>query len=97
MKSGSHAFAAVVSLVTVGHRACCAEILSIGMVGILIVAPLRYQPPGVFPVRYSPRVMTVTPSYWLVMLAASALGTNFGDLWGEVLLPGLLPSLVSLL
>jgi hypothetical protein len=28
----------------------------------------------------SPRVMEVTRSYWLAMLAASAFGTNVGDL-----------------
>ena len=43
------------------------------------------------------RAMNVTPAYWLAMLAASALGTNLGDLWGEDLLPGLAASLTSLL
>jgi uncharacterized membrane-anchored protein len=44
-----------------------------------------------------PRAMNVTYSYWFAMLAASAFGTNVGDLWGEVLFPGLLSSLASLL
>lgn len=43
------------------------------------------------------RAMNITPAYWLAMLAASALGTNLGDLWGEDLLAGLAASLASLL
>jgi hypothetical protein len=35
-----------------------------------------------------PRAMDVTRSYWFAMLAASAFGTNVGDLWAEVLFPG---------
>jgi uncharacterized membrane-anchored protein len=44
-----------------------------------------------------PRAMEVTRSYWFVMLAASAFGTNVGDLWAETLFPGPITSLVSLL
>ena len=44
-----------------------------------------------------PRAMNVTPAYWAAMLAASALGTNMGDLWAEILFPGALTSLASLL
>jgi uncharacterized membrane-anchored protein len=45
----------------------------------------------------SPPAMDVTRSYWLAMLAASAFGTNVGDLWAEILFPGRLTSLASLL
>jgi len=41
--------------------------------------------------------MDVTHSYWFAMLAASAFGTNVGDLWAETLFPGRTASLVSLL
>ena len=41
--------------------------------------------------------MDITRSYWLAMLAASAFGTNVGDLWAEILFPGRLTSLASLL
>jgi uncharacterized membrane-anchored protein len=41
--------------------------------------------------------MDVTYAYWSAMFAASAFGTNVGDLWAEVLLPGRLTSLASLL
>lgn len=44
-----------------------------------------------------PRAMDVTRSYWFAMLAASAFGTNVGDLWAEVLFPGRIASLASLL
>jgi uncharacterized membrane-anchored protein len=44
-----------------------------------------------------PRAMDVTYAYWFAMLAASALGTNLGDLWAEILLPGRFGSLASLL
>ena len=44
-----------------------------------------------------PRAMDVTRSYWFAMLAASALGTNVGDLWAEILFPGRIASLASLL
>jgi uncharacterized membrane-anchored protein len=44
-----------------------------------------------------PRAMDVTHAYWFAMLAASALGTNLGDLWAEILFPGPLTSLASLL
>src|SRR5580704_7290275 len=44
-----------------------------------------------------PRAMDVTRSYWFAMLAASAFGTNVGDLWAEVLFPGRVASLTSLL
>ena len=44
-----------------------------------------------------PRAMDVTQSYWFAMLAASAFGTNVGDLWAETLFPGRTASLVSLL
>ena len=44
-----------------------------------------------------PRAMDVTRSYWFAMLAASAFGTNVGDLWAEVLFPGRIGSLTSLL
>src|SRR3982074_1430625 len=43
------------------------------------------------------RGMEVTHSYWFAMLAASAFGTNVGDLWAEKLFPGLFTSLASLL
>ena len=43
------------------------------------------------------RAMDVTYAYWFAMLAASALGTNLGDLWAEVLLPGRFSSLACLL
>ncbi len=39
----------------------------------------------------------MTHAYWFAMLAASALGTNLGDLWVDVLLPGRLTSLAALL
>ena len=42
------------------------------------------------------RAMAPTWPYWLAMLAASALGTNAGDLWAEVLLPGRFSSLAVL-
>jgi uncharacterized membrane-anchored protein len=45
----------------------------------------------------SPRAMTVTNAYWIAMLAASAFGTNLGDLWGEIVFPGRFSSLASLL
>ena len=45
----------------------------------------------------SSRAMEVTNAYWFAMLAASALGTNLGDLWAEILFPGPLTSLASLL
>lgn len=45
----------------------------------------------------APRAMIVTRPYWFAMLAASALGTNVGDLWAEILFPGRLTSLASLL
>jgi uncharacterized membrane-anchored protein len=44
-----------------------------------------------------PRAMDVTSDYWFAMLAASAFGTNAGDLWAEVLFPGRIASLASLL
>ena len=44
-----------------------------------------------------PRAMDITRTYWLAMLAASAFGTNVGDLWAEILFPGRLTSLASLL
>jgi uncharacterized membrane-anchored protein len=44
-----------------------------------------------------PPAMEVTHSYWVAMLAASAFGTNVGDLWAEIVLPGRLTSLVTLL
>ena len=44
-----------------------------------------------------PRAMDVTRSYWFAMLAASAFGTNVGDLWAEALFPGRFASLASLL
>jgi uncharacterized membrane-anchored protein len=45
----------------------------------------------------APRAMDVTHSYWFAMLAASAFGTNVGDLWAEILFPGRMTSLASLL
>jgi uncharacterized membrane-anchored protein len=45
----------------------------------------------------APRSMDGTHAYWFAMLAASALGTNLGDLWAEVVLPGRFSSLASLL
>jgi uncharacterized membrane-anchored protein len=45
----------------------------------------------------APRAMLVTRPYWFAMLAASALGTNVGDLWAEILFPGRFTSLASLL
>jgi uncharacterized membrane-anchored protein len=44
-----------------------------------------------------PRAMDVTYGYWFAMLAASALGTNLGDLWAEKLFRGRLDSLAFLL
>jgi uncharacterized membrane-anchored protein len=44
-----------------------------------------------------PQAMDVTHTYWLAMLAASAFGTNLGDLWAATLFPGRLTSLSSLL
>jgi uncharacterized membrane-anchored protein len=41
--------------------------------------------------------MEVTRSYWFAMLAASAFGTDVGDLWAEILFPGRTTSLASLL
>jgi uncharacterized membrane-anchored protein len=43
------------------------------------------------------RAMEVSRAYWFAMLAASALGTNAGDLWAQILLPGRLSSLICLL
>jgi uncharacterized membrane-anchored protein len=43
------------------------------------------------------RAMEVSRAYWFAMLAASALGTNLGDLWAQVLLPGRFTSLATLL
>jgi uncharacterized membrane-anchored protein len=43
------------------------------------------------------RAFDITNTYWFAMLAASALGTNVGDLWAEILFPGRLTSLVALL
>lgn len=43
------------------------------------------------------RALNVTYAYWLAMLAASALGTNIGDLWAEILFPGPVTSLFALL
>jgi uncharacterized membrane-anchored protein len=43
------------------------------------------------------RAFDVTYAYWFAMLAASALGTNLGDLWAEILFPGPLTSLAALL
>src|SRR5215472_9936060 len=48
-------------------------------------------------VRPDARAMEVSRTYWFAMLAASALGTNIGDLWAEMLLPGRFSSLASLL
>ena len=45
----------------------------------------------------TPSAMPTTRLYWLAMLAASAFGTNLGDLWAGTLFPGLLTSLASLL
>lgn len=45
----------------------------------------------------APRAMLTTRPYWFAMLAASALGTNVGDLWAGILLPGRFTSLASLL
>jgi uncharacterized membrane-anchored protein len=45
----------------------------------------------------APQAMDVTRTYWFAMLAASALGTNVGDLWAQILFPGRLTSLASLL
>lgn len=49
------------------------------------------------PTPAAPQAMEVTHTYWFAMLAASAFGTNLGDLWAEVLFPGRLTSLTSLL
>ena len=48
-------------------------------------------------VAAGPAAMDVTHTYWLAMLAASAFGTNVGDLWAGILFPGRLTSLASLL
>jgi uncharacterized membrane-anchored protein len=48
-------------------------------------------------VEVSARAMDITRTYWLAMLAASAFGTNVGDLWAEILFPGRPTSLASLL
>ena len=45
----------------------------------------------------APQAMVITHSYWLAMLAASAFGTNLGDLWAGTLVHGLVISLGSLL
>jgi uncharacterized membrane-anchored protein len=50
-----------------------------------------------FDVTSPTRAMEVTRAYWFAMLAASALGTNLGDLWAEVILPGRFSSLAFLL
>ena len=44
-----------------------------------------------------PRAMEVSHAYWFAMFAASALGTNVGDLWAEILFPDRLTSLAALL
>jgi uncharacterized membrane-anchored protein len=56
-----------------------------------LVPPIRFGAAG------STRAMKVTNAYWFAMLAASALGTNIGDLWAEILFPGRFSSLASLL
>ena len=43
------------------------------------------------------RAMTISRGYWLAMLAASALGTNAGDVWAQLLFPGRFSSLACLL
>jgi uncharacterized membrane-anchored protein len=45
----------------------------------------------------APRAMPVTHAYWFAMLAASAFGTNLGDLWSGTLFPGRVSSLATLL
>jgi uncharacterized membrane-anchored protein len=45
----------------------------------------------------TPQAMATTHTYWVAMLAASAFGTNLGDLWADTLFPGRLTSLASLL
>lgn len=57
----------------------------------------RMTPGGVAAAVSPLRAMDVTYAYWLAMLAASALGTNLGDLWAEILFPGRFSSLASLL
>lgn len=60
-------------------------------------------PPGLAPTASlsaagaAPRAMDVTRTYWFAMLAASALGTNVGDLWAEILFPGRWSSLAAML
>jgi uncharacterized membrane-anchored protein len=49
------------------------------------------------PATTAPQAMDVTRSYWLAMLAASAFGTNVGDLWVQALFRGRFTSLASLL
>src|ERR1700693_6071902 len=44
-----------------------------------------------------PRAMDITRAYWFAMLAASAFGTNLGDLWADILFRGRIASLASLL
>ena len=41
--------------------------------------------------------MRVSRPYWFAMLIASALGTNVGDLWAQIVFSGRLTSLASLL
>jgi uncharacterized membrane-anchored protein len=48
-------------------------------------------------VSAAPPGMATTRPYWLAMLAASAFGTNLGDLWAGTLFPGRVTSLASLL
>jgi hypothetical protein len=44
-----------------------------------------------------PQAMDVTHTYWFAMLAATAFGTNLGNLRAGTLFPGRLTSLASLL
>jgi uncharacterized membrane-anchored protein len=49
------------------------------------------------PTAALPGAMDITHGYWVTMLICSACGTNLGDLWAEVLVPGLGASLASML
>jgi uncharacterized membrane-anchored protein len=62
-----------------------------------MMRPAVVQSASATTVAGTPQAMDVTRSYWLAMLAASAFGTNVGDLWAEILFPGRVASLASLL
>jgi uncharacterized membrane-anchored protein len=64
---------------------------------LLYTTPMEIQLHNELAAPTAPRAMPITHTYWFAMLAASAFGTNLGDLWADTLFPGRLTSLASLL